>query len=879
MAEEAARLQEEEAAERDGAPARPAETVEDQGQGEAEGAPGGEDGTAEEGGREAEGPAGKAQRPGRGEPDSEYDAPESGEGTARGRADGTRADRQRPGDASGRSGGGPEAAQGRPDDGPARRPEGGTGGEQGVGDADYREGRQGTSNSRGEGPDRRPEGGTGGGPGRPGGSVRRGPDDTGGPGPYEGGRGPEARRGDDAGYDRNGAPDAPGLSGGRRGEDDARGPGPRHGGRPPYTAGGNGADSAPGAPGGAPGDGGSGRRGADDTPGSGPRHGGRPPYAAGGNGGGNGADSAPGGPEVVGSGRAAVDPRAVEGARGVLTGGGAPGELAEAVVRLLGEGAGEALRQDPWLVLGVPGVRVEQADGFARAVLGGQAGPGDERRGRALVGFVLEKAAQEGHTALGADAVKAALGRHGVPDPEAAVTAAVEDGGVLLFRDESVELPADEDEETDVPLLLGLDKHALAEESLADGCVRLLRSFEAEAVAVGEEAEQMWERAAAGAPSSSAAQLIRTAAASGLVLHTGGEAARAEPAALVNAARAAGLRAYAAAYTDNGRRRLAEAVGEQAAVTVEGLLTGRGGPGRAPDSSLALDLLAVLDAPLLSAEEAATLVEALPDGVRLVFSGDENALWSAGPGRAFADLLASKACPRVTSRTPDPGPIGELTSYVSVGELPAVEAPDKEVVVVPVRDPDEAVLRTVQLVADSVPRAIGVPADRTQVIAIAHGGPVGTRALNAALKERLNPGPGRFGGFDPGDRVVIVTGPGHALLATVVGAEPTGLRLDSERGPVLVPREDVATAVRHGWALTGHQAAGMRWPAVVVVVPGDAGALLNRAWVYTAFARGERHLSVVQGAEQGLPQAVAEGVARARTTRLGSVLKELAAGG
>ena len=49
----------------------------------------------------------------------------------------------------------------------------------------------------------------------------------------------------------------------------------------------------------------------------------------------------------------------------------------------------------------------------------------------------------------------------------------------------------------------------------------------------------------------------------------------------------------------------------------------------------------------------------------------------------------------------------------------------------------------------------------------------------------------------------------------------------------------------------------MRWPAAVVVVPGDAGALLTRSWVYTAFARGERHLSVVQGAEQGLAQAVA----------------------
>lgn len=582
--------------------------------------------------------------------------------------------------------------------------------------------------------------------------------------------------------------------------------------------------------------------------------------------------------------KAPLEPQAVDAARIALTSGGAPADLAEPVVRTLGEGAAEALRTDPWLVLGVAGVRVEQADAFARAVLGGAVGPGDERRARALVGHVMERAALEGHTALRADAVKDALARHGVPDPEAAVAASVEDGRVLVFRDESVPLPEprDQDGEGDadgedtghVPLLLGLDRYALAEESLADGCLRLLRSFE------GDLEAGVWQEASASAPSASAAQLIRTAAGSGLVLHTGGEAARAEPAALVSAARAAGLRAYAAAYTDNGRRRLAESVGADAAVTVSGLLAGRGGPGRAPDGSLALDLLAVLDAPQLSAEEAATLVEAVPDGARLVLSGDEFALWSAGPGRVFADLLASKACPRVTSRTPDPGPIGELVSCVGAGELAAVDAPGKEVVVVPVHDPAEAVLRTVQLVADSVPRAIGVPAGRTQVITPGHGGPAGTRALNAALKERLNPGPGRFGGFDPGDRVVLVTGPGHVLPATVAGAEQTGLRLELESadGPgetVLVPREDVAATVRHGWALTGHQTAAMRWPAVVVVVPGDAGPLLTRSWVYTAFARGERHLSVVQGADQALARAVAGPPAKPRTTRLSWVLRDL----
>ncbi|MYR57734.1 ATP-binding domain-containing protein, partial [Streptomyces sp. SID625] len=85
---------------------------------------------------------------------------------------------------------------------------------------------------------------------------------------------------------------------------------------------------------------------------------------------------------------------------------------------------------------------------------------------------------------------------------------------------------------------------------------------------------------------------------------------------------------------------------------------------------------------------------------------------------------------------------------------------------------------------------------------------------------------------------------------------------------VVVPKDQVDGHVRHGWALTAHQAVGGRWPAAVVVLPGDAAQALSRPWVYTAFGRASRHLSVVHGVEQALPRAVAEVAARPRTTRL-----------
>ncbi len=590
------------------------------------------------------------------------------------------------------------------------------------------------------------------------------------------------------------------------------------------------------------------------------------------------AAPAPAAPAAVPS-QASAAPETVADVTEVLAAGGAPEALAGEVARVLGEQAAQVLRADPWQLLSVPGTTPEQADGFARALLGAECGPADRRRAVALVGWLLERAALKGHTAVTAEQVCKALAGFSVPDPREAVAHALAEGVALALQDGTAEDPeAEYDEDSPepeeepaepAPALLGLDRYAMAEESLADGLARLANSPVADA---GE-----WERVPG-----SAGDLVRAVTGHGLVAHTGGEASRAEAAALLSAAHRLGLRAYAATHSRDGRDRVAAALHAREAdggadtawaVTLAGLLSGAEGPGRDADGALDLDLLVVLDAPQLDVETGAVLVEALPDGARLVLSGDPNVLPSAGAGQVFADVLSARACPQVASRTPDPGPIGELVSGIGIGELNQVAAPGKEVVIVPVRDAGEAVHRTVQLVADSVPRAFGIEAGHTQVITPGHGGSAGTRALNAALKQRLNPGPGRFGGFDAGDRIAYVPLPGRTVPGVVRGADADGLHLDCAGEPVVVPKERVEASVRHAWALTAHQAAGMRWPAVVVVLPGDAAQALTRPWVYTAFGRGERHLSVVHGVDAALPRAVAEAVPQPRTTRLAELLR------
>ncbi len=193
----------------------------------------------------------------------------------------------------------------------------------------------------------------------------------------------------------------------------------------------------------------------------------------------------------------------------------------------------------------------------------------------------------------------------------------------------------------------------------------------------------------------------------------------------------------------------------------------------------------------------------------------------------------------------------------------------------------EAAHRVVQLVTDSIPRALGIPADDVQVVTPVHTGPAGTIELNRALKATLNPGRGTVCGFDAGDRVVATanhleaepTGFANGEVGVVTEARD-GTRRPSSSPPGRPPVTGRALAdLRHGWAITVHRAQGSEWPAVVAVLPPEAGGMLSRPLVYTALTRAQRHLSVVPAVGPALARAVREVGARPRRTRLRELLR------
>ncbi|QXJ26279.1 conjugal transfer protein TraA [Actinomadura graeca] len=563
---------------------------------------------------------------------------------------------------------------------------------------------------------------------------------------------------------------------------------------------------------------------------------------------------------------------------------GVPAPLASRAAARLGPGAAAVLRGDPWRLLAVPGVLPRQADHFARRLLGQDARPDDPRRGRALVAHLLTEAAREGHTVTPAADVVTALERLQVPDPRAAVEAALDEADVLALTEEPA-FDAGEDPDEDAALpepeeILGLARWALAEEAAAEGFQRLTLT----AVPLLEDDDVRELRS--GLPEDRS--LALTAA-----LRTGVSVVRGAPGdiertalAIASAAAGRGVRAAVAVPTDRAAADLAAdgGAGDGPRVTsLHRLLEPRDDPSAAPGAVVfgrgeqrpfELDLVLVTDADGLDVELCAVLAEACADGTHLVLCAHTGAPPPAGPGSPLKDLEASETVPVVAlDAAPPDGPLGALTAAVRGGELTPVEAPGREVVIVPAADAGEAVHRTVQLLTDSIPRALGIPPEGVQIVASSPGGEAGATALNAALKARLNPGPGKFAGMDPGDRVVVAAPLPHAAVGetgVVLGGGAHGLDVEFAGGMATLAPAD-ASRLRHGWAVTVGLGRGTPRPAVIAVMSPEG---LSRPAVAAAFGLARRHLSIVQAAGPALARAVRDTAAPERRTRLARLVMQ-----
>ena len=303
-----------------------------------------------------------------------------------------------------------------------------------------------------------------------------------------------------------------------------------------------------------------------------------------------------------------------------------------------------------------------------------------------------------------------------------------------------------------------------------------------------------------------------------------------------------------------------------------------------------VDETSMVDVPLMAA-----LLDALRDDCRLVLVGDPDQLPSVGPGSLFADLIRSGAVPtvRLTEifRQAAQSAIIRNAHLINHGQLPDLRHNEGDFFCLARREPESVVDTVVDLCRRRLPERMGIPADQIQVLSPTRRRGTGTRALNQALQQALNPplegkGERRFGDwvFRTGDRVMQVrnnydilwreeggTDSGMGMFNGDIGVirsiEKEVITVDFD-GKVVEYSPDMLGELEPAFAVTVHKAQGSEYRAVILAALEGAPMLMTRGVLYTAVTRARELFIVV-----GDPAAVAGMVANNRQTRRYSGLR------
>jgi exodeoxyribonuclease V alpha subunit len=260
----------------------------------------------------------------------------------------------------------------------------------------------------------------------------------------------------------------------------------------------------------------------------------------------------------------------------------------------------------------------------------------------------------------------------------------------------------------------------------------------------------------------------------------------------------------------------------------------------------------------------------------VVLVGDADQLAPVGAGKPFAELVSSGEVPttRLTHifRQAAGSMIVQGAHAIRRGEVPSfVPAADMRRDLFLIERPSATAARQeiISLVCERLPAHYQVdPVRDIQVFAPVYKGELGIDALNAALRERLNPDgtPVRGGRLRLGDKLMmtgrnlhdlgLMNGTVLRLLDEVAPSEDDdgALVLAAEETMFRLPPEE-SDALRLAYACSVHRGQGIELPVAVIVAHPAAGAFfLRREMLYTAVTRA-RLATVIVGTREVVARA------------------------
>lgn len=510
---------------------------------------------------------------------------------------------------------------------------------------------------------------------------------------------------------------------------------------------------------------------------------------------------------------------------------GLTADLALAMFRKYGASTDRIIRDNPYCLTDVWGVRFELADSLA-AGFGIQ--PDDPRRIAGGVKRVLQDALEEGHVFLPFGDLKARVVEMLSVPVEKVRPVLVEQIlklGTLANDGQDIYLPAYLKAEKELAASL----HALVQQpmtidwnpddmdgklgiTLDDTQVQAIRNMVDNPVSV-----------LTGGPGTGKTTIIK---------------------GMISVLEANDLRVALAAPTGRAAKRMAELTGRNAK-TIHRLLRYKPAGGFSVNSRnpLRYDAVIVDESSMMDLILARNLLSAVIPGTRLVFVGDTDQLPSVGAGNVLQDIIDSNLFP-VTRldrihRQATQSMIVSNAYNVNHGIMPERDRGDFWFIPAVDSEMPEKVL---ELVRDRLPRFTGLSHDGIQVLCA-------TRRmkddLNDLLQESLNDGERIDRRLRVGDKVMQVCNDydkgvfngdmGHITSFDTDTGE-TAVEFDGES--VTYTRPDLAE-IEPAYAVTVHKSQGSEYPAVVVCLsPSDRG-MLQRNLLYTAMTRARKLLVVV----------------------------------
>jgi len=310
-----------------------------------------------------------------------------------------------------------------------------------------------------------------------------------------------------------------------------------------------------------------------------------------------------------------------------------------------------------------------------------------------------------------------------------------------------------------------------------------------------------------------------------------------------------------------------------------------------------IDEMSMVDALLFE-----SLLRALKPDAKLIMVGDSDQLPSVGAGNVLGDLIASGkiASVRLTEifRQAAESLIVTNAHKIITGEKPVLGVKNKDFFFMPRESESDMASTVISLVKTRLPDAYGLnPIDDIQVLTPTKMGAAGTKELNRALQEAVNPASLKKREvkyfditFRVGDKV-MQTANDYNIAWKRAGEKGMGIfngdigiiaDIDTRTGSLLVNFDGrvavippaLFNKIEHAYAITVHKSQGSEYRAVIFPLPSAARKLLYRSLLYTGVTRA-RDLLIMVGRNETVEYMAGNKLKTRRYTCLKALMEEI----